>query len=93
MKKLSLLSLLVMPLMLIGAFVLPGCASTSEHVSSTGASGQRLWAQNCSRCHNSRSPSDYNNTQWDVAMLHMRLRANLTAEEHLKIQRFIQSGD
>ena len=91
MKKLSLL---VMPLMLIAVVVLPGCTSTSEHVSSsTGASGQRLWAQNCSRCHNSRSPSDYNNTQWDVAMLHMRIRANLTAEEHVKIQRFLQEGE
>jgi len=69
-----------------------GCAST-ETTMARNASGQRLWTQNCARCHNSRSPSDYNNTQWDVAMLHMRIRANLTAEEHRSIQRFLQSGE
>jgi hypothetical protein len=29
----------------------------------------------------------------DVAMLHMRIRANLTADEHRKILDFLQSGN
>ena len=79
-----------LPLACLGLFA--GCASP-EAASASAPTGQRLWTQNCARCHNSRSPSDYNNVQWDVAMLHMRIRANLTAEEHRKIQRFLQSGE
>jgi len=73
-----------------------GCAAPgSQHAAADedGPSGAKLWAQNCSRCHNSRSPSDYSNAQWDVAMLHMRIRANLTADEHRKILDFLQAGN
>jgi len=72
-----------------------GCASTGDAKSAGtgGPGGSRLWAQNCARCHNSRSPSDYSPAQWDTAMLHMRIRANLTAEEHKKILSFLQDGN
>lgn len=87
MKKIFFAAL---PLAMFVLALLPGCASTPT---ASSASGQRLWTQNCARCHNSRSPSDYNSAQWDVAMLHMRIRANLTAEEHQKIRQFLQSGE
>jgi cytochrome c553 len=85
----------------LAVITLAGCASspghhaTPAHAGSTdGGSpgGARLWAQNCTRCHNSRSPSSYSNAQWEVAMLHMRVRANLTAEEHKAILEFLQTG-
>lgn len=75
------------------AAALAGCATAPKSASSEGASGAKLWAQNCSRCHNARSPSDYSNEHWEVAMLHMRVRANLTAEEHKKVLEFLQSGN
>jgi hypothetical protein len=62
---------------------------------STGAvekGGAQLWAENCQRCHNTRSPSSYNDAQWEVAMMHMRVRANLTPEEHKKILEFLKQG-
>ena len=31
--------------------------------------------------------------EWDVAMHHMRIRANLTAEEHRKILEFLKSAN
>lgn len=74
------------------ALIITGCATPSGP-NSAEATGARLWAQNCSRCHNSRSPSDYSNEKWDVAMLHMRIRANLTADEHKKILEFLQAGN
>jgi mono/diheme cytochrome c family protein len=86
------MKLIFAALLLAGLGLFAGCAST-ENTSASAPTGQRLWSQNCARCHNTRSPSDYNNVQWDVAMLHMRIRANLTAEEHGKIQRFLQSGE
>ena len=65
-----------------------GAASTG-HVEKGGA---QLWAENCQRCHNTRSPSSYNDAQWEVAMMHMRVRANLTPEEHKKILEFLKQG-
>ena len=38
-------------------------------------------------------PVDYSPAQWETAMLHMRIRANLTAEEHKKILSFLQDGN
>ena len=57
-----------------------------------GKSGAELWAGQCQRCHNLRSPSSYSAAQWEVAMLHMRVRANLTTEQHQKIIEFLKAG-
>ena len=59
----------------------------------TGKGGGQLWAENCTRCHNNRSPSTYSDAEWEVAMHHMRIRANLTAEEHRKILQFLKSAN
>lgn len=56
------------------------------------AAGAQLWAQNCGHCHNIRSPGSYSDAQWEIAMLHMRVRANLTAEEHKKILAFLKTA-
>ena len=58
----------------------------------TGKSGAQLWADNCQRCHNARSPGSLSPAQWEVAMMHMRVRANLTPEEHKKILEFLKSS-
>ena len=58
----------------------------------TGKMGAQLWAENCIRCHNIRSPGSLSDAQWDVALLHMRVRANLTAEEHRKILAFMKTA-
>ena len=75
------------------ALVLAGCSTPSA---TTGAgskqSGATLWAQNCGHCHNMRSPDSYSDAQWDVALLHMRVRANLTADEHKQILAFLKSA-
>jgi len=55
--------------------------------------GAQLWEENCSRCHNFRSPTQYNDAEWQVVMHHMRVRANLTAQEHKKILEFLQAGN
>jgi len=56
------------------------------------AEGAKLWAQTCGHCHNIRSPNSYSDAQWDVALLHMRVRANLTAEEHKAILAFLKTA-
>lgn len=56
-------------------------------------SGAQLWSDNCMRCHNLRSPETYSSSQWEVAVHHMRLRANLTGEETEKITLFLKSAN
>jgi len=78
-----------------------GCASTKQ-TSGTPAqaqaptgkeqTGAQLWAQTCMHCHNVRSPSAYSDAQWDTVMLHMRVRATLTAQEHKAILAFLKSA-
>ena len=77
-----------------------GCASNTKTGEvavgtappATEKSGAQLWAENCIRCHNIRSPSNYSPAQWEVATMHMRVRANLTPEEHKKILAFLKAG-
>ena len=90
-------------LLSITGLYLAGCTSTpTEHdgqkaatgsAMSAGKGGAQLWAESCVRCHNVRSPSIYSDAEWDVAMHHMRIRANLSAEESTKILEFLKSAN
>ncbi|MCX6928787.1 MAG: cytochrome c [Verrucomicrobia bacterium] len=77
-----------------GACLLAGCASTGGKTGDLASApdGAKLWAQNCIRCHNSRSPASYSEAQWQVAMLHMRVRAELTGEQQRAIYEFLTSS-
>lgn len=82
------------------AFLAVGCRvthvtrpGTTVAATDSGKGGSQLWAENCTRCHNLRSPSAYSDSEWEVAMHHMRIRANLTAEEHRKILEFLKSAN
>ena len=55
--------------------------------------GAQLWTENCMRCHNIRDPKSLGDDQWQVAVRHMRVRANLTAYEHEKILAFLKSAN
>jgi mono/diheme cytochrome c family protein len=78
-----------------------GCSSLSgnQDQSTNAAStpprktGIQLWAENCNRCHNIRPPDSYSDAQWDVAMTHMRIRANLTGEDARAILEYLKSAN
>jgi len=59
----------------------------------TQKTGVQLWADNCARCHNMRSPDSYSDTQWEVAVLHMRVRANLAAKDARAIADYLKSAN
>ena len=67
--------------------------SDAQDTRAARESGAQLWAENCMRCHNLRSPETYSSAQWEVAVHHMRLRANLTGEETRKITAFLKSAN
>jgi len=60
--------------------------------SAAGKSGVQLWAENCSRCHYARPPQSFSETQWEVIVHHMRLRADLTGQEARTIAAFLKAG-
>lgn len=62
-----------------------------EKVSEVG--GALLWSQNCARCHNLRSPRERSDREWSAIVHQMRVRANLTSEEHRLILRFLQMAN
>ena len=56
--------------------------------------GAQLWGENCLRCHDAPSPTDYGDAQWEVVGMHMKVRANnLTDNEMNKIVAFLQSAN
>ena len=72
-----------------------GCAAAPElpREAMPRKGATQLWAQACARCHNIRSPSQYSDREWDVLMHHMRVRANLTAEETEVIREYLKSAN
>jgi hypothetical protein len=76
-----------------------GSAGTSASVSTdtsraelaSGKSGAQLWTENCSRCHNVRSPDYYSPARWALVGQHMRVRGYLTGEEERQVTVFLQS--
>ena len=57
------------------------------------ARGSKVWAENCTRCHNMRSPDDLTDEQWITSAFHMRIRAGLTGQETRDIITFLQSAN
>ncbi|MDA8377827.1 MAG: hypothetical protein M0Z50_12385 [Planctomycetia bacterium] len=55
-------------------------------------SGAQIWAENCMRCHELRSPSQYTPAQWGIIIQYMRLKAGLTGTQAKKVLAFLQSA-
>lgn len=72
-------------------FLVNGCSTTENVVSDK--IGAQLWGENCNRCHNAPSPSDFTDAQWETVGTHMKIRANLTDDEVKKITEFLKSAN
>ncbi len=53
--------------------------------------GARLWPQYCGQCHNARPGSEFNRLEWDTLMLHMRVAANLPAQDAEAIRVYLRA--
>ncbi len=76
-----------------GLVVLAAASTASQAEERPQKGGAQLWSESCARCHNMRSPSAHSDKEWSVIAHHMRVRANLTAEEHKAILKFLKSGN
>ena len=82
MKKILLTLSVIFTIIFGGMTLLSSCAVSQTVADKSGAT---LWGENCNRCHNAPSMGEFTNAQWDVISQHMRVRANLTADETTKI--------
>jgi hypothetical protein len=55
-------------------------------------SGAELWAMNCNRCHMARNPGEFTAAQWRTILRHMRIRANLPANQAKELQKYLEAG-
>jgi hypothetical protein len=54
--------------------------------------GAELYSMHCNRCHPERYPTERTAAQWKTIMLHMRVRANLPAEQSRLILKYLQDN-
>jgi hypothetical protein len=53
-------------------------------------SGAELYAIHCNRCHAERYATEWTAAQWKTIMMHMRVRANLPADQAKAILKYLQ---
>jgi hypothetical protein len=53
-------------------------------------SGADLYAIHCNRCHPERYATERTSAQWKTILVHMRVRANLPAEQANAIMKYLQ---
>lgn len=81
----------ILPMLVIGMVSIAMAADYPEP--GDFASGSRVWAENCNRCHNVRDPRDLRDDQWITSTFHMRIRAGLTGRETRDILTFLQASN
>ena len=52
--------------------------------------GAEIYALNCNRCHPERYATEFTASQWKTIMLHMRVRANLPADQAKAVLKYLQ---
>jgi mono/diheme cytochrome c family protein len=68
-------------------------ADTGEKPAKKKRTGAELYAINCNRCHAERYPTERTDAQWKTIMLHMRVRAQLPADDTKAIVKYLQENN
>lgn len=81
-------------MMVLAVFACASTASAADFPAAGNfANGAKAWADNCSRCHNMRGPTELRDDQWITTTFHMRLRGGLTGQETRDIITFLQTAN
>lgn len=78
-----------LPLLIAAALAVPAHAAAQEP--GEIAEGARIWAHQCTRCHNARASSERTDAQWLTIVAHMRARGNLTRTEGRLVTTFLKA--
>ena len=57
------------------------------------ARGAKAWAVQCNRCHNLRKPNELQDSEWTVAVTHMRRLGNLPGDVARDIEAFLRASN
>jgi hypothetical protein len=68
----------------------PPTAEKAKKPEKKKLSGGELYSLHCNRCHPERYATERTAKQWKTLMLHMRVRANLPAEQAKAILKYLQ---
>ena len=55
--------------------------------------GATTWGNNCGRCHEMRSPTEFRDDVWKPIVTHMRIRAGLTGKQQRDVLAFLQASN
>lgn len=75
------------------AFAGPAAPGNGKGAADDGPDAAKLWAQNCSRCHNLRPAKSFSDAQWDTIVHHMRVRGNITGSDARLIAEFLKGAN
>lgn len=89
MRRWTVLLFAVLMLDLFGTFAL--AADEDAERRALVRRGARLWSPYCGACHNARPASERSPAEWDTIMLHMRVRANLPAEDARALLEYLRA--
>jgi hypothetical protein len=67
-------------------------AAKKERPPARKLTGAELYSMHCNRCHPERYPTERTAAQWKTILLHMRVRANLPAEQARTILKYLQDN-
>ncbi|CAN5627311.1 hypothetical protein BH10BAC3_BH10BAC3_29030 [soil metagenome] len=88
MKKQVIIMYSLIIIVSIGMFATSSCKVSQAVQDKTGT---QLWGENCGRCHNAPGPGEFHDTNWDIIVTHMRVRANITETEEKKIVEYLKN--
>ncbi len=79
-NQVKLLSMLT-GILLFSGFIQSYAIADATNNTGNAGNGAKVWADNCARCHNYRTPTEFSAQQSQVVMQHMRIQAGLTGQE------------
>lgn len=76
-------------MILAGATLCAAPSAATAQDPAAVAEGAKVWAQNCTRCHNARASTERTDRDWFTIVAHMRARANLTRSQATAVATFL----
>ena len=66
---------------------------TSPAAKKRALDGAKVYAWNCGSCHSERWPKERSDAEWGMITTHMRVRANMTADQADAVLRYLQDNN
>ena len=83
----SIIKRLIWPIAALGVLCAVSLAQSGEQT------GEQIFRDNCTKCHNERSPMEKTDKEWRVVVTHMRTIAQLTAKEANLVLKYLQENN